>query len=235
LTDTLQLRGTNARVRAALIREGTQRAWLPTQEADIGGGGQKSGVELGPRCSGSSEPARRWRGSELECFCEERRSRMWKREEGRSAASRDEAGRGGERMGGVWGRCRMEGGKWERESGPGVSVDSVRQRNAHDVGGGHVAGPVSATGCGRERGERGSEAGPGVSRAQCQRRGAGGREESEAVRRRGADMRARAAQGRAARFQTRFEPIKNSNGSKPISNSFKLSLIKTGPSRSPKI
>jgi hypothetical protein len=100
LTDTMQLRGMNARVRAALIREGTQRAWLPTQEADIGGGGQKSGVELGPRCSGSGEPARRWRGSELECFCEERRSRMWKREEGRSAASRDEAGRGGERMGG---------------------------------------------------------------------------------------------------------------------------------------
>jgi hypothetical protein len=124
---------------------------------------------------------------------------MWKREEGRSAASRDEAGRGGERMGGSGaGVAWKVGNGRERESGPGVSVGSVRQRNARDVGGGHVAGPVSATGCGRERGERGSEAGPGVSRAQCQRLGAGGREESEAVRRRGADMRSRAAQGRAA-------------------------------------
>jgi hypothetical protein len=45
--DTLQLRGMNARVRAALIGEGTQRARLPTQEENRGGGGPKSGAELG--------------------------------------------------------------------------------------------------------------------------------------------------------------------------------------------
>jgi hypothetical protein len=86
LTDTLQLRGMNARLRAAIIREGTQRAWLPTQEADSGGGGSKSGAEPGPRCSGSAELVRRWRGSGPECFCGERWSRAWKREDGRSVA-----------------------------------------------------------------------------------------------------------------------------------------------------
>jgi hypothetical protein len=45
--DTLQLRGMNARVRATLIGEGTQRARLPTQEENRGGGGPKSGAELG--------------------------------------------------------------------------------------------------------------------------------------------------------------------------------------------
>jgi hypothetical protein len=55
----------------------------------------------------------------------------------------------------------------------------------------------------------------------------GGREESEVAQQRGADMWAQAAQCQAARFQTRFERNKNSNGSKPISNYLKVSSIQT--------
>jgi hypothetical protein len=100
LTDTPLLRETNARVRVALIGEGTQRARLPTQEADNSDGGPKSGAEPKPRCSGSAESTRRWRGSGPECFCRERQSHMWKREEGHSVVSLAEAGRGGRENGG---------------------------------------------------------------------------------------------------------------------------------------
>jgi hypothetical protein len=155
----------NARVRVTLIREGTQRARLPTQEADSGGGGPKSGVEPGPRCSGSAKPARRCIGSGLECFCGERRSRAWKMEEGRSAASRAEAGRGRKREWGGPGlvqRGRREmavrrGRRRCRRTGEGSGARATR-RSATDKRGRVSRGPVLAAGCERERGERASAA-----------------------------------------------------------------------------
>jgi hypothetical protein len=46
-------------------------------------------------------------------------------------ASQAEAGRGRKREWGrgVRARCHVEGGKWEREWGPGASVGSARRRN----------------------------------------------------------------------------------------------------------
>jgi hypothetical protein len=136
-------------------------------------------------------------------------------------------------------RGRREMG--ERERGLGASVGSARRRNAADngpqpsgLGDTVVAEQGRAAGCGR-RGATRLTAGPGESGARCQRQGAGGREESEAAQRWGTDMQARVAQCWAARFQTWFEPNKNSNGFKPISNSFKLSSIQTGLFRSLKV
>jgi hypothetical protein len=159
LTDTLQLRGMIAGVQSALIGESTQRVWFLTQEADNGDGGPKSGAEPGPWCWGSAEPARRWRGSGPECFCGERWPCAWKREEGHSVASRAKAGRGRKREWGVRGRCHVEGGKWEGERGPGVSVGSMRQINAlgNDPRPSGVGGPVVAEqGRAAGRGRRGA-------------------------------------------------------------------------------
>jgi hypothetical protein len=118
-------------------------------------------------------------------------------------------------MGG-WGPTRSEATRRKKEGGP-----CGRERRSATWGDTTWTwwlrdAPIVADGARREQGKaararRGMDATDRRSRdssgARCQRRGVGGREKSGAARRRGADMQARPAQCRAARFKLGLKPV----------------------------
>jgi hypothetical protein len=109
------------------------------------------------------------------------------------------------------GRRRWDPGHGGRQHG--AASDGPRLSG---TGGGAVAQPRRAIGCGR-RGAGGTDRwGRDESRAWCQRWGTGGRGVSEAAQWRGADRRARLAQCRAARFKMDSTIFIDSNGFKNL-------------------
>jgi hypothetical protein len=112
-------------------------------------------------------------------------------------------GRGRKRRGGPW----RSG--WQR----GVASNSLRPSA---VGGGAIVQQGRVAGRGRRGAGAANMWGRDESRAQCQRRGAGGRGVSEAAWPWGTDRWAQPAQCRAARFEMDSTIFTNSNGFKNL-------------------